>query len=258
MILIYSNTSTARMQYICQFIFKEMLGLTYSLTIDADGFEKHDGPKINYSNCILPNPVSGFKIKNHPLLFETGVQQQTINCFTAGNHTAFFKTEDCDYSFDIFAATFYLISRYEEYLPHELDVYGRYSYENSLAYREGFLNIPLVNLWLKDFADSLKNNFPDLNFHFQKFNFLPTYDIDIAWSYKSKGLIRNLGGFIKAPSASRIKVLLGLNNDPFDSYLFLDALHEKTNFHQSIFSWWQPGEVCMIKIYRPTVTACGN
>jgi hypothetical protein len=227
MILIYAHTSPIRLQYICQFIFKEQLGTTYSLTVDAEGFENHDGPKINYSDFTSPNPIGGFKIKTTQLLFENDIKAQATEFFDTTNYKAFFKTEQSDFSFDIFAATFYLISRYEEYLPHDLDVYGRYSHQNSLAFKEGFLNTPLVNIWLADFAATLKKKFPSISLKLPAFNFLPTYDIDIAWSYKSKGLIRNIGGFLKAPSASRIRVLLGLNNDPFDSYLFLDALHDK-------------------------------
>ena len=227
MILIYANTSTLRLQYICQFIFKEQLGVTYSLTVDADGFEKHDGPKINYSNKSFLEPYPGFKIQNTSLLFEDKIIQHTIECFDTKHYKAFFKTTGSDFAFDIFAASFYLISRYEEYLPHELDVYGRYAHENALAFKQGFLNKPLVNIWLTDFAACLQQKFPSLKIKLPSFNYLPTYDIDIAWSYKSKGLLRNIGGFIKAPSASRIKVLLGLNTDPFDSYMFLNALHDE-------------------------------
>ena len=41
-------------------------------------------------------------------------------------------------------------------------MYGRYAHENSLAFKEGFLNQPLINLWLKDFKDALKKKFPKL------------------------------------------------------------------------------------------------
>src|SRR4051812_36333989 len=151
MILIYAHTSTKRLQYICKFIFKEQLGIAYSLTIDAESFRNHDGDKINYSDT---NFDSAFTIHNHSLLFEKDIKKQPIHCFKNGGHKAFFKNSTGDFPFDIFAACFYLISRYEEYLPHEKDVYGRYAHTNSLAFKEGFSNTPLVNIWLEDF---LKN-----------------------------------------------------------------------------------------------------
>jgi hypothetical protein len=230
MLLIYSHTSSARLQYSCSFIF-EMMGIDHELTIDSDAFKNYTGAKINYSDSKIADDE--FYIQNHALLFETGIKQQAIDCFTVNDNKAFFKTADCDFPFDIFAACFYLLSRYEEYLPHEKDIYGRFAHENSLAYKEGFLNLPLINIWLIDFAESLKTKFPPgslrtiLNFQAPTFNFLPTYDIDIAYSYKHKGLLRNTGGFIKSPSLQRIKVLSGGLKDPFDCYDWLNHLHKQ-------------------------------
>ncbi len=233
MLLIYSHTGSARLLYICSFIFKEQLGLQFNLTIDAEKFKTYTGPKINYSDSAFANDA--FQIKNHSLLFEKNIQIQTIECFTINNYKAFFKTENSDFPFDIFAASFYLITRYEEYLPHEKDMYGRYAHENSLAYQEGFLNLPLINTWINSFADKLKKKFPTLHFQLSTFNFIPTYDIDIAFSYRHKGLIRNLGGFVKSPSVERMKVLAGLAKDPFDCYDWLKELHEKKQLQPVYF-----------------------
>ena len=51
--LIYAHTVSTRLQYICNFIFKEQLGIGFSLTIDSEGFKSHQGPKINYSSLDL-------------------------------------------------------------------------------------------------------------------------------------------------------------------------------------------------------------
>ena len=221
MLLIYSHISTSRLLYICLFIFKEQLGIDFKFTIDSEKFRVHEGPKINYSNTRIT--VGEFFIQNHSLLFEQGIRKQQVECFIA-NNKAFFKTAGSDFSFDILSAAFYLISRYEEYLPHEKDLYGRYAHENSLAYNEGFLHLPLINSWIKELSKSLKLKFPTLRLQPPNFKFIPTYDIDMAWSYKNKGLLRNIGGFLKKPSLERIKVLTGLLKDPFDAY---DWLHEQ-------------------------------
>ncbi len=222
MILIYSHTSSHRLQFICKFIFLEQLGITHSITLDSEGFKNHEGPKINYSELVFPDACN---LKNISLLFENDIRVINPECFEINNYKAFFKTNDSGYPFDIFAASFYLLSRYEEYLPHELDMYGRYAHENSLAFKEGFLHQPLINIWINDFYIYLKTNFPALNIKKTPFAFLPTYDIDIAYSFKHKGLLRNLGGFIKSPSLERLTVLSNLKKDPFDSYEFLDQLH---------------------------------
>ena len=233
MILIYAHTATKRLQYICKFIFKEQLGINYTLTIDAEGFKNHNGPKINYSSNNKED--STFTIPNNNLLFETDIKKQDIICFTVNGFKAFFKTENGDFAFDLFSACFYLLSRYEEYLPHQTDTYNRYAHYNSLAFKEDFLNIPLVNIWMHDFAKALKEKFPALVFQHPKFIFKPTYDIDIAWSYKHKGLLRNLGGFIKHPSTERLGVMAGLKKDPFNSYEFMHSLHKGTNLEPVYF-----------------------
>ena len=225
MILIYSHTISTRLQYICKFILEEQLGLEFSFTIDSESFKKHDGPKINYSDLEIEGDI--FIIKNHSLLFEKNIKEQNIACFELNDYKAFFKTANSDFPFDIFAASFYLLSRYEEYLPHEIDMYGRYAHENSLAFKEDFLRQPLINIWISNFSASLKNKFTALNPQHLYFKYTPTYDIDIAWSYKSKGILRNIGGFIKSPSALRLAVLSGIKKDPFDCYEFLRSLHKE-------------------------------
>jgi hypothetical protein len=93
-----------------------------------------------------------------PLHFEDSIKEQNISCFEHNGFKEFFKTTG-DYPFDIFAASFYLLVRYEEYLSHKKDMYGRYAHENSLAFKEGFLNFPLINIWIEDFKKYLKQKF---------------------------------------------------------------------------------------------------
>lgn len=226
MLLIFSPKATTRLQYIFKFIFDEVLGTAYSITTDEDNFKNSTGSKINYSDHTIKEV---FQIKPYTLLFESNIQPQAVKVSFKTGQPTFFNSEDADYPFDIFSAIFYLISRYEEYLLHTEDMYGRFAHENSLAFQNDFLHLPLVNVWLEDFKLKLLQLFPSLIFQPKAFSFVPTYDIDIAWSYKEKGLLRNIGGFLKRPSADRIATLLGNKKDPFDSYEFLYDTHSK--FH---------------------------
>jgi hypothetical protein len=80
--------------------------------------------------------VNGFVMANR---FSICVQQQEIQVFEWKGFKAFFKTSDGIVPFDLFAAAFYLLSRYEEYLSQEKDQYGRFPAEASLAFKAGFL-----------------------------------------------------------------------------------------------------------------------
>ncbi len=231
LVVIYTKTITPRLQYISDFSGNQIIGKPFQLTTDINFYLKQDHAKINYSG----NPVSENEIwiKPHTLLFENNISEQLIHTFEFKGQKAFFETSG-KYPFDLFAASFYLLSRYEEYLPHKKDIYGRYAHENSLAYKEGFLDQPLINTWMQEFKKALKKTFPPLIFHHQPFSFVPSYDIDLAWSYKHKGIRRNAGGFLHSilnanwqGFQNRLKVLLGRSKDPFDSYDWLNQLHEK-------------------------------
>lgn len=208
-----------------------MLTAVVELTSDKEKYLQYTGARINYSTAALAE--GEYHLHPHSLLFEKNVTPQTIDCFDIIGKKAFFKTAG-DFPFDIFAASFYLLSRYEEYLPHTKDMYGRYAHENSLAFKEGFLQQPLINQWLMQFRQSLAQKFPQLSFRQAAFTFLPTYDIDIAWSYKHKGFWRTTAGLIQslvkgnfAEINKRVQVLRGKKQDPFDAYGWMNQLHQR-------------------------------
>jgi hypothetical protein len=217
----------------------EITGQPFAVTDDIDVFTNFNGPKINYSN--EPVATGEYQIKPHSLLTGQGIHTQSITVFEVNGTKAFFKTEG-DFPFDIFAAIFYLLSRYEEYLPHRKDTYGRYAHENSLAFRENFLAVPLVNKWLLTFKELLQSVFPSFRTREHFFSFLPTYDIDEAYSYKYKGWFRTAGAVAKAmlhgnwdKVAERRKVVKGDLQDPYDSYAWMDTLHKQYQLHPRYF-----------------------
>ena len=232
-VLLYTQNYSPRLQYICAFIFKEVMGVECNITCDLEEFKSYSGIKINYSNSLVCEDE--FYILPVDLLFEKNIVPQPVKCFKINNNQAFFKIDHADFPFDIFAASFYLLCRYEEYLPHSKDMYGRYAHENSLAFKEGFLQLPLINIWANSFVAALQNKFPSFIFIHRPFRFIPTYDIDIAFSYKHKGLLRNAGGFLKSPSLERIMVVCGWRKDPFDTYEWMDTLHKKFQLNPVYF-----------------------
>lgn len=235
--LLYCDTITCRLQYITDFIASQLSPHPLELTTDRDLFMNHGGEKINYSNQRIAE--SEFQIAPSGLLFEKGISEQSIDCFEVNgfredeHYKAFFKTHG-DFSFDILAAIFYLLSRYEEYLPHQKDIYGRYAHQNSLAFKENFLHLPLINMWIEHFKKALQSRFPAVKIRQSSFRFLPTYDIDEAYSYKHKQWWRTAGGMTRSvfkgqwPSLSeRLRVLIKNAKDPFDSFEWMDQLNQQ-------------------------------
>ncbi len=105
-----------------------------------------------------------------------------------------------------------------------------------------FLQLPIINIWLKEFSQILLQSFPGLSLKPLSFSFLPTYDIDMGWSYLNKGWLRNAGGFIKSMIKGewlmireRISVLQGKQKDPFDIYKWLNELHKQLHLYPIYF-----------------------
>lgn len=226
---IYTHHITPRLQYVVSFIqqlFTQPVQIVTTIG-DLAGNEVI----INYSREVLN--VKNFTISPHSLLTESAIQAQAIDCFETNGIKAFFATEG-DMPFDIFAASFYLLSRYEEYLPYTPDQFGRYPHTASLAFKFRFLQQPLVNTWWHYFVQRVQEKLSVQLATKNQFTFLPTYDIDIAWSYKNKGFLRNAGGWCKdllqgrfTLLSKRMAVLRGKQKDPFDAYGWLHQLHEQ-------------------------------
>jgi len=175
-------------------------------------------------------------LPQHSLLQETGITSQNIAVFQHQNLPAFFekKVPTADLPFDLLALSFYLLSRYEEYLPFEADTHGRFPATESLAYRHGFLQQPLVDLWVLELKKLLQQKFPQLQFSKHSARFLPTYDIDQAWAYRHKPWWRTLGGFARAllkTDGPRLQERWQVHRrqlpDPFFTFPHLNELHQR-------------------------------
>ena len=202
------------------------------ITLDRTTYINCETAKINYSEDYFSD--SDFQIIPNGLVFQKSIQHQHIECVEWEGLTVFFKTEAGTIPFDIFSAAFYLLSRYEEWLPYVPDQYERYGHTNSIAFKEHFLHLPLVQLWFMKLEKKLQIHFGEYQLPCKEFSFVPTYDIDIAFSYLHQPLIKNLYGFFRDLSfgkfelfQERANVYAGKQKDPFDQFDFLESLNLK-------------------------------
>ena len=139
--------------------------------------------------------------------------------------------------FDIFAASFYMLSRYEEYLPHVKDEFGRFTATESLAYKHHFLHQPVVDIWAYKFKEALQKQFPEFPFPKNTYRIKPIIDVPCAYNYKFKGIMRTLGGTVKDFFKFRFKslynrfaVILGFKHDPDDTFKYIINRQKHTKF----------------------------
>ncbi len=232
MILVYTHKITPRLRYIFKHIFTRILGMPVDFTTKVDEFVAHNGVKMSYTKAALG---SEFFVKSNHLLFEQGVNDLEIQIQKWDTIPCFFNSgSKSSIPFDIFAASFYLISRYEEYLPHVKDTHGRFTAEQSLAFKNNFLEKPIVDIWTFKFLEKLKESYPDFENKERQYAFISTIDIDNAFAYKHKSFIRSTGGFINdffklklRSFLDRFMVLSKLKKDPYNTFRTILELKNK-------------------------------
>lgn len=241
MLVIYTPQITNRIRYIFDLFFKEQMQMPYKVTSSMDEFRVTEGPKVVYDSrpqegCICFGAVF--------LLFQRGISQQDLKVTEFNYLKIFYQIEGDEFvlPFDPFAAAFYLVSRYEEYLPHANDRHDRFPPEESFAYRNGFLQVPVVNHYVKLVQLKIQEHYPELKFTPEKFKYKPTFDVDSAYNYRGKGPFRNLGGLARSffqgnftEAIDRVKVLSGRKKDPYDTYDYLLELHGKYGYKPVFF-----------------------
>ena len=232
MLLIYTHKITPRFTYITRQLFTRILGIEISFSTKVEDFIKHKGPKITYARQPLQNE---FFIRSHELLFEKGIGDFDIQIGDWEGLPCFFETgERSNLPYDVFAASFYLLSRYEEHLPHMKDLHGRFPPRESLAYQQGFLQMPLVDLWAHKLLEILEKRFPDIKAVDIPYRFKPIVDVTTSHCYAHRGFFRGMAGFFFDLSRfrlkriwERIRVLFRPSLDPYDNYERLIALNKK-------------------------------
>jgi len=236
MLTIYTPRITKRISFVMNVVFKILLDVEYRLTDCADFFAQASAPKFVYAQEPIPDEHF---ILQHPIMTEIEICRQTIEISEYDGEPVFFHAPHPAslLPFDIFAIVFYLISRYEEYLPFEKDLFGRFPATQSLAHNAGFLQKPLADILVLKFAEKLQATLPYFHYQKTKFQYIATYDIDNAYLYKHKGFIRSAGGMCKQllkgnfkECKERISVLTNAKPDPNNVYAHLHRLQEKFNF----------------------------
>jgi hypothetical protein len=226
---IYSTIETPRLRYIADILLGDILGLKWEVVTDRRKLGKN--PVINYSK---ENLSGSFKIDPESILFETGISQKQVLISEWKGLPVFFQTSvDSDLPFDIFAASFFLVSRYEEYLEFKPDVHGRFPASSSVALKNGFLNRPVVDLWAKEMAKTLLKKFPNLVFRRNEYKALLTIDTDEAFAYRSKNIFKSIGELFNDKNAYQKKVnekyhiVSKTEKDPFDvSDYIIDSIEK--------------------------------
>ncbi len=210
------NNNLAEREYIIDVIFDEFLGLDYILE-PVDGLDSWvielNGKKLTVKDSFFnrfPKELEYLKLENIPKRIE---------------------------ELDIFAASFFMLTRWEEYVNPARDKHNRFPANKSLAFRQGFLNKPIVNEYVERLKEQLLEMESGLKFKKREFKVFITHDVDEIYFWKgSKQLARVvLGDIVKRKDLSlalnRIKEFISVKSgkisDPYDTFDWLMSESEK-------------------------------
>ena len=239
-LLIYTEQTSERLTYTFDFILGELLGLAYNITCDKEVFASYTGAKMSYS----PKPVgSELFFECASLLFESDITAQPIDFIKHDNLIGFYRVSDLSaMPFDLFASSFLMLSRYNEYLLHKKDKYHRYRASQSLNYVGGFLSKPMVNYYALYLKKLIGAKYPELQFGNNRFEYIVTVDVETTYAYAGKGLKANTKGFIQslfqsnfADIKKRYQVLFRNRKDPFDTFDEILAVCKKYAVRSKFF-----------------------
>ena len=234
MIAIYTEIDSTRLNYVLKALFSPV-EVSFFMLKNKVEFDEFKGAKLIYSEETWDNNIH---IPQSQFFIDSSITSSTLFDFP-------FEVPDngaFHFNFDVFAASFILLSRYEEEIISTRDSFGRFESKNSLLAKRNWLERPLVDEWRLAILRELKNRFPFFDYAPTSHNVNLTVDIDSAFSYLHKGWYRTVGGFAKdilkfdfKNFARRSMVLLRLRKDDYTTYDYIEELQKKFNLELTYF-----------------------
>ena len=147
-----------------------------------------------YSTSLLLPPNSNIGLPHKiPIIFKS---DESIN----GNNLIIKNENKIIFNFDIIAATFFMLSRFEEIHCNEKDEHCRFPFDKSFAYINGFLDRPIIDEYALIIQNWIKHLFPNWELPKNQFKFNISHDIDLLYDKKTftsnRQIIRNIKKYI--------------------------------------------------------------
>ncbi len=242
-------------EYIIDVVLNEFLGIAYTLAFHNQKswiLELENGKKLIINDHFFykfPKEKSYLDEGNIPkkVLYIQNKFIATINLpLLYGSNKVQLQNNNLICDIDIFAAIFFMLTRWEEYVIKKRDHHNRFISKISLAYRNNFYNRPIVNEYLEFLKNMLLALGYSKPFKQRSYKLILTHDIDHikAWSNPKRFFMR-LGGDILKKRAKGfdivkilfdyLKVLLKIKKDPFDTFDYIMNLSESIGVKSYFF-----------------------
>lgn len=271
----YPRTFTSERNYIIDIIFDEFLGLAY----EKVDYEDSDYKIILDNNASLVIRDAFFscqeeenylKLENIPSEISFGKNRFIVESdipILYGNDEINITQEGITCGIDLFASTFFMLTRWEEYVNKARDMHNRFPAAASTAFKNSFIDRPVVNEYVEMLWNMLVHLGIGQKRKERKFDIILTHDVDHLSYWK--GPIRSLqvlgADLLKRRNfplflrnlAGLIRVKTGNQKDPFDTFDYIMDLSEEANI-KSRFYYMSGGVTKYDNHYRITEPAALN
>ena len=259
MIIKVPNNNLEERKYIIDVLFSEFLGLNYQIEfleiadykividektiIIKDYFFSIFADKDYLSIDNIPKNIKHLEQnqflyqKDLPIIYGEAIIENNENNLVC--------------HIDIFASSFFMLSRWEEQVIKDRDKNGRFADEQSLAFKFGFYKRAVVNEYVELLWNMLLHLGINQKRKARNYNLFLTHDIDFFRRYDStKKLAKALGGDLlkrKSPKMAKEtistfqKIKSGEEKDPYDTFDYLMDISEKNNVKSHFY--FIPGKI---------------
>jgi hypothetical protein len=253
--IIIPNNNLHERRYIIDILFSEFLGLKFEVLVDNEQnnwtIQLKNGKQLiikdHFFNHHL-NDLEYLDIKNIPSSIELSKNDFIVEKdipVIYGSSTFNLQPSTLECGIDIFASSFFMLTRWEEYINKTRDQHERFSAYESLAYKFNFLDRPIVNEYVEMLWNMLTHLGIEQNRKKRKYQLIPTHDVDFPLRYFStkkvvKEIARDLVKNKKYKEAMAkvneyISINLGFKKDPYDTFDYMIDIEEKAGLKSYFF-----------------------
>ena len=236
-IVSYSKVSTLRPEFLDLVIsyYKEEPTLLFKNHIHI-----YESPFFFSENYLKPDSIPKTPLKRY--------KELPVIYYGCGNFNGFVRKSGnlIETNIDIIASSFLMLSRYEEIVLDKKDKFDRFPASESLAYKEEFLDRPIVNEYIELFwkwIDSFRLGFKRKKIWEGKdFAVCLTHDVDTVRKYKIYPPLRAIGSLVVKDKDLRkaFAVIIDyfrakLGKDPYGNFSYIMDLENKHGFKSSFY-----------------------
>lgn len=252
------NNFLPERKYILNVLLSEYLGVDYCVEV-SDGrdyvFEIEYDKKVvvhDFFFSLLKNEeyLSKNNLPEVPRFVENILCPETDIPVLYGNPIIKVSSVFIDCEIDIFASSFFLLTRWEEYVSDEKDKHGRFPDKFSYLQKCNLHYRPIVNEYVELFWNFLVELGYKGERKHQEFKIIPTHDVDDFARYDNpKKIVKALAGDLLKRNSFKLflntikdvyGICKGKLKDPYDNFDFLMNISDEFNVKSEFY--FIPGE----------------